>query len=116
MSEFFALLNTRSIEFLVIGGVAYNFYAPPRATKDVDIWVRPSADNAARLIDAIRDFGFPTEALSIEALTTQGQVVIMGRPPNRIDVLTRPAGLDWETAASRAERIRRRSCGDPFDV
>ena len=80
LSEFFALLNGRAIEFLVIGGVAYNFYAPPRATKDIDIWVRPSVDNATRLIDAIRDFGFPTEALSVDGLTSQGQVVIMGRP------------------------------------
>lgn len=101
LSEFFALLNSRAIEFIVIGGVAYNFYAPPRATKDVDIWVRPTVENAARLIDAIRDFGFPTEALSIDGMTTQEQVVIMGRPPNRIDVLTRPAGLDWATAWER---------------
>lgn len=101
LSEFFALLNSRAIEYLVIGGVAYNYYAPPRATKDVDIWVRPSAGNVARLIDAIRDFGFPTDALSIDSLTTQDQVVIMGRPPNRIDVLTRPTGLVWETAWSR---------------
>ena len=62
---------------------------------------KETADNAARLIDAIRDFGFPTEALSIDGLATQGQVVIMGRPPNRIDVLTRPAGLDWAAAWER---------------
>jgi hypothetical protein len=101
LSEFFALLNSRAIEFIVIGGAAYNFYAPPRATKEVDIWVRPSAENVARLIDAIRDFGFPTEGLSVEGLTSLGQVVIMGRPPNRIDVLPRPAGVEWETAWER---------------
>ncbi len=103
LSEFFALLNSRAIEYLVIGGVAYNYYAPPRATKDVDIWVRPSSENVARLIEAIRDIGFPTDAISIELLTTQDQVVIMGRPPNRIDVLTRPAGLDWAAAWSRRQ-------------
>ena len=42
--EFFKSLNARGVEFLVVGGVAYNFYAPPRATKDIDVWIRPTIE------------------------------------------------------------------------
>jgi hypothetical protein len=97
--DFFATLQAHGVEFLLIGGVAYNFYAPPRATKDIDVWVRPTTDNLARLIEAIGAFGFPTDALSVEQLAGEkGQVLMLGRVPNRIDVLTRPAGLTWDSA------------------
>jgi hypothetical protein len=49
-ADFFALLNQHGVEFLVIGGVAYNFHAPPRATKDIDVWVRPTRTNLERTL------------------------------------------------------------------
>jgi len=102
--DFFVALQQHGVEFLLIGGVAYNVHAPPRATKDIDIWVRPTRDNVARLIDAIRAFGFPVESLEVDALAGEkGQVIMLGHVPNRIDVLTRPSGLEWEHAWSRHE-------------
>lgn len=54
--EFFKSLNARGVEFLVVGGVAYNSYAPPRATKDIDVWIHPTVENATErgqdLVDA----------------------------------------------------------------
>lgn len=99
--EFFALLNARQVEFLVIGGVAYNHYALPRATKDIDVWVRPSEENCSLLIGALRDFGFPTDALEAKVLAETDQVLILGRAPNRIDLLTHPGGVDWGVAWAR---------------
>jgi hypothetical protein len=99
--DFFRLLNARSIEFLVIGGVAYNFHAPPRATKDIDIWVNPEADNLRRLVAAIREFGFPAHEIDIDDLARSERVLMLGRVPNRIDVLTRPRGVDFAEAWSR---------------
>jgi hypothetical protein len=97
--DFFAALQAQGVEFLLLGGVAYNLYAPPRATKDIDVWVRPTPENAARLIGAIAAFGFPVADLDIERLAgDKGQVLMLGQVPNRIDVLTRPKGLVWETA------------------
>jgi hypothetical protein len=96
--EFFALLNAKSIEFLVVGGVAYNFHAPPRATKDIDVWVRPERSNLERLAAAISEFGFPSGDVDIDDLATKERVVMLGTVPNRIDLLTRPAGLHWESA------------------
>jgi predicted nucleotidyltransferase len=99
--EFFALLHAKKVEFLVIGGVAYNHYAPPRATKDIDVWIRPSVDNCANFIAAVAEFGFPTGDLTAFDLAGDDRVLILGRAPNRIDVLTHPGGCDWETAWSR---------------
>lgn len=99
--EFFRSLNDQAVEYLVIGGVAYNFYAPPRATKDIDIWVGPERGNLARLLVAIDRFGFPIATLGVDELASEPRVVMLGVVPNRIDVLTRPSGSDWNGAWSR---------------
>ena len=79
-------------------------HAPPRATKDIDIWINPEASNVARLVRAIADFGFPVDDIDVEDLTRSERVLMLGRVPNRIDVLTRPKGLDFAEAwARRAE-------------
>lgn len=100
-ADFFALLNRHGVEFLIIGGVAYNFHAPPRATKDIDVWARPTLANLGRLVAALDAFGLTTDAVDVEQLSRSAQVLMIGRVPTRIDVLTRPDGLDWETAWAR---------------
>ena len=100
-ADFFALLNQHGVEFLIIGGVAYNFHAPPRATKDIDVWVRPERDNLERLLAALEAFGLPIGEIDIEQLQSSQRVLMIGRAPNRIDLLTRPDGLAWEGAWSR---------------
>jgi hypothetical protein len=112
--EFFASLNDHCTRYLIIGGVAYNHYAPPRATKDIDVWVGPEAANVQCLIRALSDFGFPTDELSPEALSVEDRVLMLGRVPNRIDVLTRVAGLDWEPCWKR--RVESDYGGTPVAV
>jgi hypothetical protein len=99
--EFFELLLDRKVEFLIIGGVAYNFYAPPRGTKDIDVWVAPDVDNCARLISALGAFGFPTEALDPAVMAVRDAVYILGKAPNRIDLLMHPGGVEWPDAWAR---------------
>lgn len=110
-AAFFGLLNQHGVEFLIIGGVAYNFYAPPRATKDIDVWVRPTRANLERLVDALAAFGLPTSTIDLDDLVTTARVLMIGRAPTRIDVLTRPDGLDWEGAWSRRVRPHRAKLG-----
>ena len=98
--EFFRSLNAHGVECLIVGGVAYNFYAPPRATKDIDVWIRPTVENATRFLDALKAFGFVHE-LDAKELVERDKVLILGRAPNRIDVLTRPDGLEWDGCWSR---------------
>jgi hypothetical protein len=105
--DFFRALQQHAVEFLLIGGVAYNVHAPPRATKDIDVWVRPTRENVTRLVEAIRAFGFPVEELDVDSLSAEkGQVLMLGQVPNRIDILTRPKGLVWEHAWARHEVTR----------
>lgn len=98
--EFFRLLNARGVEFLIVGGVAYNFYAPPRATKDIDIWIRPTVENGTAFLAALSEFGFAHQ-LNATELVEKDKVLILGRPPNRIDVMTQPDGISWEACWSR---------------
>jgi len=96
--EFFALLRSHRVQFLVIGGVAYNFHAPPRATKDIDIWVQPTRANLRRLVAALAESGVDVEQLDLDDLSTRPRVLMLGRVPTRIDILTRPDGLTWQSA------------------
>ncbi len=93
--EFFASLNAKKVEYLIIGGVAFNFHAVPRATKDIDVWVGPSLTNLEAFLLALTDFGFG-HSLEPSALLDEARVLMLGRVPNRIDVLTHPSGLQWD--------------------
>ncbi len=112
--KFLRLLNARRIEYLLIGGAAYNFHAPPRATKDLDLWVRPTRENLTRLVDAIREFGFPTADLRVDELVRKRQVLMLGRVPYRLDLLTSPAGLQW--ASSWRRRVAGKYDGVPIAI
>jgi hypothetical protein len=98
LSEFIRSLNSRSVEYLVVGGYALAFYGTPRFTGDIDFLVRPSAENAARLERALADFGFTALGLSATDFLEPGQMIQLGYPPNRIDLLTSLTGVDFDEA------------------
>lgn len=89
-------------EFVVVGAHAMAVHGVPRATGDLDILVRPSLDNARRVISALRDFGAPVEAhgVSTEDFTAEGTVYQIGLPPRRIDLMTEISGVDFDTVWS----------------
>jgi len=103
LREFVALLRCRGVEFLVVGGHALAFHGHPRFTGDIDLLVRPSKDNAARLVGCLDEFGFGSLPLRTEDFCNPGQVIQLGRPPNRIDLLTSISGVDFDRAW--AERV-----------
>jgi len=70
----------------------------PRATKDLDLWVRPSAENAARVLQALDAFGAPRHGLTATDLETEGTIYQVGVPPNRVDVITVVNGVRFEDA------------------
>ena len=98
--EFKELLNTfneHGVKYLVVGGFAVMLYSEPRYTKDLDIWVEVSAENASRVFAALRDFGAPLEGITERDFTEEG-FYQMGRPPGRIDVMMTLDGVDFDTA------------------
>jgi hypothetical protein len=64
----------------------------------MDFFVRPSADNAARLLAALSDFGLASTGLCTDDFCRPGQIVQLGNPPLRIDLLTSISGVDFEEA------------------
>ncbi len=95
--EFLQFLNSNAVEYLVVGGYAVAAHGHPRYTKDIDVWVQPTEDNAKRLISALEDFGFKSLGLKSEDFLAPDTVVQLGYPPRRIDILTGPTGVDFVT-------------------
>ncbi len=103
-ADMLAALVKSDVEFLVVGAHAMAIHGVPRATGDLDIFVRPSSENVARLFDALRIFGAPVDSHGITRrdLTTPGTVYQLGLPPRRIDLLTQISGVSFQEAwASR---------------
>jgi predicted nucleotidyltransferase len=95
-ADFLRLLNSRGVEFLVIGGYAVGYHGYVRATGDLDIFVRISAENAAGLVSVFADFGFTTPDLTRELFLEPGKIVRIGVPPVRIEVMNSISGVRFE--------------------
>jgi Nucleotidyl transferase of unknown function (DUF2204) len=100
LREFIASLNSHKVEFVVVGAYAVAFHGHPRFTGDIDFLVRPTRDNAERVMNALKSFGFTSPGLSLEDFIRPDSVVQLGVPPNRIDLLTSISGVTFEDAWS----------------
>ena len=98
--ELFALLNRHRVEFLIVGGYALAFHGAPRYTGDIDILVNPTRSNALSILSALTEFGFGNLDLQEKDFSTPGQVVQLGVPPVRIDIITSITGVSWDVAAT----------------
>lgn len=102
LREFVELLNSLNIEYLVVGGHAVAFHGHPRFTGDIDFLVERAPINAAKLVMCLEQFGFGSLEAAEADFLRPGQVIQLGRPPNRIDLLTSISGVTYEEAwASR---------------
>jgi len=97
-SELLAAFNATDAEYLIVGAHALAAHGHVRATKDLDVWVRPTAANAERVIRALAQFGAPLHDLTEHDLTIPGVVFQIGVPPIRIDVITSIDGVAFEAA------------------
>jgi hypothetical protein len=86
--EFIELLNENNVGYLVVGGYAVAFHGHPRYTKDLDVWIDLSPDNADKILNALKQFGFGSLGLKPDDFLEDGQIIQLGYPPNRIDILT----------------------------
>jgi hypothetical protein len=95
-AEFLRLLNSHGAEYLLVGGYAVGYYGYPRATADMDVWVARTEANGVRLVAALRAFGFDTPALAPDLFGRDNQVVRLGNPPFRIELLTSVSGVQFD--------------------
>jgi hypothetical protein len=96
--EFIALLNSRGVEYLIVGAHSLAFHARPRFTGDLDVLIRPTAENAEKVVTVLNEFGFGQLGVNANDFTTPGQIIQLGRVPNRIDLLTSISGVETEEA------------------
>ena len=110
--DLLAELSARDVRFLVVGGYAVTFHSRPRFTKDLDVWIDPTPDNARRVFDALAAFGSPLAAHGVQAtdFATAGTVYQIGVPPNRIDVLTPTPRSGCRSVGSARCGATERSC------
>ena len=95
--EFIKSLNDNGVRYLVIGGYAVALHGHPRYTKDLDLWVEPDGNNAKRLLQSLEQFGFGSLGLSEQDFSDPDQVIQLGYPPNRIDLIFSASGVDFKT-------------------
>jgi hypothetical protein len=103
-SDFEDLLSAfvgAGVRFLVVGGYAFAFHATPRYTRDIDLWIEATPENARRAWAALHGFGAPLAGLSQADLATPGTIVSFGREPARVDLLTHVDGVDFGAAWKR---------------
>jgi len=131
--EFLRLLKAHDVDFVILGGYAVAFHGYVRNTQDLDVLFRADERGVGGLMMALQDFGFPEGTVSAAELARPGNVVRMGVPPVRIELLNRVSGVTFDAVwrgrieghyddvpvayIGRAELIRnKRAAGRPKDL
>ena len=96
--ELLELFNTHKVEYLIVGGYALAFHGAPRFTGDIDLLVKADSENAKRILSALEEFGFGSLELSEVDFTSPNNVIQLGVPPVRVDIMTSLTAVGWEKA------------------
>ena len=96
--DFIELLNTHNVEYMVVGAHALAYHGRPRHTGDLDIWIKPSLENAGKMINVLKDFGFGSLGLTEDDFLKENYVTQLGYPPLRIDILNSISGVNFDDA------------------
>jgi hypothetical protein len=104
LREFVECLNSNKVEYLIVGALAVSWHGYPRYSADIDFLIRPTQENAERVLEALHQFGFGSLDVSRSDLTASGKVIQLGYEPNRIDLMTSISGVTfdeaWQTRAA----------------
>ncbi len=98
--DFLKLLNANNVKYLLIGGYAVGYHGYPRATIDLDIWVAVDSGNAKKIIAVLNEFGFDDPDITEGLFLNKDQIVRMGHPPLRIEIMTGISGVEFEECYS----------------
>ena len=104
--DMLSALSEARVDFLIVGAHALAAHGVPRATGDLDIWIRPTPDNAARALRALVACGAPLAGLTVDDLTRPDTVFQIGLPPARIDILSGITGVSFADAWDRRVAVR----------
>lgn len=99
--EFLQLLNSKKVEYLIVGGYAVGYHGFPRATGDLDIWISVCEENAAKMIEVLKEFGFDVSQIQKDLFMHEGKIIRIGVPPIRLEILTAIDGVSFDKCFSR---------------
>lgn len=94
--EFVELLNKHNVKYLIVGGYAVGIHGRPRYTGDLDVWISPDEETANTMVKVMQEFGFGSFGLTEKDFLTKENIIQLGYPPLRIDVLTSIDGVKFE--------------------
>ncbi|HOZ86180.1 MAG TPA: hypothetical protein PL029_00415 [Bacteroidia bacterium] len=103
--EFVELLIKNKAEYLIVGGYAVGVNGHPRYTGDLNIWLRPSVENARRVFNCVNEFGFGKLGISESDFTKEGNIIQLGYPPHRIDLLTSIDGVGFDDCFAKRKVV-----------
>jgi hypothetical protein len=103
--DFVASLNASGARYLVVGGYAVALHGHPRYTKDIDVWLEATPENARCIVAALEAFGFGSLGVTESDFLIPDRIIQMGLPPNRIDLLTSLTGVDFESCYPARVRV-----------
>jgi hypothetical protein len=90
------LLNIHKVKYVIVGAYAYGCYAVPRFTNDLDIFIEPSVSNIKRVSCSLKDFGFDDSSVDWNVFREGEEIIRLGNPPLRIDILPKISGVSWK--------------------
>lgn len=96
--DFIELLNQHGVKYMVIGAHALAYHGRPRHTGDLDVWIKPSNENASRMMAVLNDFGFGSLGITEPDFLKENYVTQLGYPPLRIDLLNTISGVGFDEA------------------
>ncbi len=102
-SEFLKLLNAHEVKYLLVGGYAVGYYGYVRATADMDIWIEGTPENADRMVEVVKAFGFDVPELSRPLFLNPKKIVRFGIPPIRVEIMTEIDGVEFSSCYNNRE-------------
>ena len=93
------------VDFILVGAYALASHGYPRATMDIDLWIRADPDNAEKVYRALAGFGAPLDAVSVSDFSEEGAIFQIGVAPRRIDIITRISGVNYIEASAAADSV-----------
>lgn len=114
LRQFVECLNSNAVEYLIVGAVAVSWHGFARYSADVDFFVRSTPENAAKILAALRQFGFGSLPLELDDFSQPDQIVQLGHEPYRIDIMTSISGVEFDEAWD--QRIAAEMEGLPVNV
>jgi hypothetical protein len=99
--DLLSAFNAHGVKYLIVGGYAVSFHAQPRATKDIDLFIKADTTNAEATCAALPSFGAPLDNIRVEDLAEPRNFIRFGREPRAIDILPDIAGVEFDVAWER---------------